>query len=163
MKKETNDYSKVFTELDEIFYYMPEELLKKVPARIKKEVKENKNKDYVFHYDITKELIEQDIYEQTKDFISLIYILYICKKEEKQILLKKCRENDEKEERAKEKLYDIEKIFNDKIDERLKKEESSSKEETANETKKDLIERKQTFFSKIIDKIKKFLKNLKKS
>lgn len=147
MERVTNDYSKIFTEVDEIFAHLPEELLNKVPAKIKKEVKANKDPNYEFEYDENKELKNQKIYEQTKDFIALIYILYICKKDEKQRLLKKCKENDLKKEKEKEKKYKTEDLFKNKPPKNEKKEETALQEI-----------REPGFFGKIINKIKNFFK-----
>lgn len=147
MERVTNDYSKIFTEVDEIFAHLPEELLSKVPAKIKKEVKANKDTNYEFEYDEDKELKNQKIYEQTKDFIALIYILYICKKDEKQRLLKICKENDLKKEKEKEGKYKTEDLFKNKI------QKSENTEETSLQEIK-----KRGFFGKIIDKIKNIFK-----
>ena len=62
MKKETEDYSKVFTEVDEIFKHLPEDMLKKIPAKLKKEVAENKNEEYKFKYDRRRKLMNQQIF-----------------------------------------------------------------------------------------------------
>ena len=105
MEKITNDYAKVFTEVDEILSYLPEELLSKLPARLKNEIKNNKDTEYEFKYNEKKELMNQDIYEQTKDFISLIYIMYICNKTEKRELLEACKENERKKEQSRKRKY----------------------------------------------------------
>ena len=147
MERVTNDYSKIFTEVDEIFAHLPEELLNKVPAKIKKEVKENKDTNYKFEYDETKELKNQKIYEQTKDFISLIYIIYISRKAERQRLIEICKENDIKNKKEKEEKYAVENLFKNKLQKNNKSEEIALQEI-----------KKKNIFSKIIEKIKNIFK-----
>ena len=147
MKKDTKDFSKVFTEIDEILAYLPEQLLSKIPQKIKKEVKENKDTNYKFEYDETKELKNQKIYEQTKDFISLIYIIYISRKAERQRLIEICKENDIKNKKEKEEKYAVENLFKNKLQKNNKSEEIALQEI-----------KKKNIFSKIIEKIKNIFK-----
>ncbi len=153
MKKNTKDYSKVFTELDEIFKYLPEEMLKKIPAKMKKVVKEQKNTEYEFYYDESKELMNQDIYLQTKDFLSIIYIMFICDKEDKIRLLNICKESDKKilESRERRRQKYRESIF----DRSRKKEQKPKNEEMALTTVNE-----GNWFKKLLNKIKSFFKKV---
>ena len=69
-------------------------LLKELAKKSKLEVK----------IDINKKLIDQNISEETKDIISLIYYYYFADDNEKNRVIKLWKENDEN--------YDIKKIFN---------------------------------------------------
>ena len=127
MKKETEDYSKVFTEVDEIFKHLPEDMLKKIPAKLKKEVAENKNEEYQFKYDRRRKLMNQQIFSQTKDFISLIYIIYICNKEEKREMLEICRNSEKAVEEQKKKVEE------NNVDENTVEDENTVQEDSSNE------------------------------
>ena len=152
MKKNTKDYSKVFTELDEIFRYLPDEMLRKIPARMKKVIRENKNKEYEFYYDESKELMNQDIYMQTKDFLAIIYITFMCNKDDKERILRLCRESDKKIIRFRERLaqQNRENLFSSK----RKVEKQKPKEETA------LVVSEKNWFTKLLNKIKSFFKKV---
>ena len=151
MKKNTKDYSKVFTELDEIFRYLPDEMLRKIPAKMKKVIRENKNKEYEFCYDESKELMNQDIYMQTKDFLAIIYIMFLCNKDDKERILRLCRESDRKIRNFREKLIqqNRDNMFNNK-----KKAVEKPKEETA------LVISEKKWFTKLLNKIKSFFKKV---
>lgn len=152
MKKNTKDYSKVFTELDEIFRYLPDEMLRKIPAKMKKVIRENKNKEYEFYYDESKELMNQDIYMQTKDFLAIIYIMFMCNKDDKERILRLCRESDRKIKNFRERLaqQNRENMFSNK----KKVEKQKPKEETA------LVVSEKKWFTKLLNKIKSFFKKV---
>ena len=157
MKKETQDYTKVFTEVDEIFNHFPEDLLKKIPVRLKKEIKENKNTEYKFKYNEKKQLMDQNIYTQTKDFISLIYIIYACNKEEKQRLLDICRDNEKQIEEQKKKDYK-DNLFKEESNESNKKQKNEAKKKEDKKTA--LATKEEKWYTKIINKIKNFFKKV---
>ena len=152
MKKETEDYSKVFTEVDEIFKHLPEDMLKKIPAKLKKEVAENKNDEYQFKYDRRRKLMNQQIFSQTKDFISLIYIIYICNKEEKREMLEICRNSEKAVEEQKKKDYE------EAVKKQVEDTEDKGGDTKDKKAKTALTVEKKDWFKKLIEKIKNFFK-----
>ena len=109
-------------------------------------MKENKDKEYDFKYDESKKLVEQDIYNQTKDFLSIIYIVYICNKTEKTKLLESYKETNEEIEKQKKLKYQREKLFQKEVN------KENDEEETA------LVEGHESFWTIFINKIKNFFK-----
>ena len=99
--------------------------------------------------DPNKKLKEQEISEESKDFIALIYYTYIVDKNEKEKILKIWKENDSLFQDELKQKYDMNKIF-----------EERKKEKTQTNVKdvKLPILVKKNIFKKILDNIKKFLK-----
>lgn len=92
--------------------------------------------------DTNKKLIDQNISEETKDIISLVYYNYFADDKEKNKIIKIWKENDEKFQERSREIYDIEKIF---------------KSRTKNYRKNELpIVVKKNWIEKIIEKVKRF-------
>ena len=79
-------YKSAYTELNAIFKFLPNEELKKIPAKIRKNVKEEMNTEYEFRLDLNKPLIEQKLMNETKALIIEIYERFLCTEEEKEQL-----------------------------------------------------------------------------
>jgi len=60
-----NDYNKRLVEVDEVLNYLSDEDLLKIPEDIRQAIKENKDKEYVWKYDVTKELKDQKLNRDT--------------------------------------------------------------------------------------------------
>lgn len=92
--------------------------------------------------DVNKKLIDQNISEETKDIISLIYYNYFADDKEKNEIAKIWKENDEKFQEKSNEIYDIEKVFKSR-------KKNYIKSELPTVVKKNWIE-------KIIEKVKRF-------
>ena len=87
-----NDTAK---ETIEILNYCNPVFLSKIPSIVLTDLKklaETSNK--IVKIDKTKKLVEQNILEESKDFISLLYYNYIADEEEKEEILKIWKENE---------------------------------------------------------------------
>lgn len=85
--------SKVCKEIYSVFNKLG--FLDKLPDEIKKYITENQNTTYEFDFNEKKPLIEQIDNEETKAYISYLYLKYINDSEsEKERLLKKYKENE---------------------------------------------------------------------
>ena len=58
-------YKKRLVEVDEVLDHLSEENLSKIPLEIRQAIKENKDKNYVWKYDETKELKDQGLSKDT--------------------------------------------------------------------------------------------------
>lgn len=66
-----------FFELDEILKNMPLNYVEKIPNKLKKIISENKiNNGFIYNKEI--DLDKQNILEDTKVFLSILYRLYWC-------------------------------------------------------------------------------------
>ena len=140
-----NNYAKACKEVLEIFKYIPEEYIKKIPLEIIQAMKEKEDKKYEFHYDINKEYDEQNLLIETKAILANIFRDYWATTEEKQKIKDIYNEEIRKIEELKREKYKYEDLFKNK-DKKLNYEIQNTQ----------LIEkRKESFIQKIVNKIKK--------
>ena len=74
-------YSRVMTEMDEILKYLDAEILNRIPKKLLNNIRLTKDKNYNFELDKTKTLDEQKLLNETKQYLSAIYIIYCCDRE----------------------------------------------------------------------------------
>ena len=148
MELVANNFSIVMTQIYTIMQYLPDELLLKIPSQIQTNISSLKSDEYVFEYDEDKELADQDILEETKDMLAAIYLTYICNKERKNELLEICKKNDELAEQEAKEKYGSNVMFGrrDYVNDIEKIEET------------EMVEVKESFFTRLINKIKSFFK-----
>lgn len=79
------DYNKRLVEVDEILNYLSEEDLLKIPEEVRNTIKENKDKEYVWKYDVSKELKEQNLSRDTIILLSYLNMEYLLNEEQKNI------------------------------------------------------------------------------
>lgn len=143
------EYRKALTEVNEIINYADEEVKQKIPEKFKQYIKDNMDKNHKVDIDTNKEMIEQNISEEAKDILAIIYRDYLCTKEQRQELILKEKEKIENEKKEKYKI-DFEKKKQDKLE---KSQDIKINIETA------LTETKETkWYKKIIQKILTFFR-----
>lgn len=144
----TNLYSpKTLTEVYTVLKTL--DLLSKIPKEIVEYLKQNKDNSYKFYFFEEYPLELQIENKETDEFLSYIYLKYICdSEEEKQLIRKMYVSNDLKEETERREKYNPDNIF---------KSEQSQIEKEVEKIEKELVPQKETFLSKIINKIKSIL------
>ena len=134
------EYRQALFEVYKILQNTDEEIINKIPEKFMKFVKENMDTNYKFELEKGKELIKQNLKDETKQIIALIYKDYIC---------------DEKEH-EKEVINDYNINFN--RNKELEK-EGLQKENNIENIEKSLLEiKKEKWYKKLINKILKFFK-----
>ncbi len=127
----------------EVFKYFSNEFTSKISESFLNSLEELAKKSKLeVKIDANKKLINQNISEETKDIISLIYYNYFADDKEKREIAKIWKENDEKFQEESNEFYDIEKVFKSRN-------KSYIKSELPTVVKKNWIE-------KIIEKVKRF-------
>ncbi len=116
MEKITTNYARVFSEVYEILKYLPQEFIEKIPKKLIVTIAKNRDTSYIFDYDLSKEINDQDIYEETKDFISALYLTYYCAPKEKEKLLNIMKDNAIREAKEQRKKYNPDKVFDSNFD-----------------------------------------------
>ena len=111
MKQEIND---VAVELNSIFDNMSQDILNKIPLKIRQFFKNNASSTYSFEYDKTKSLNEQNIKDKTRGIIAILYRDYICDEDERKEYNNVYREFLNKQEEEKRNLYNPNDIFKNK-------------------------------------------------
>ena len=130
------EYRQALFEVYKILENTDEEIKNKIPEKFIKFVKENMDTNYKFELEKGKELIKQNLKDETKQIIALIYKKYICDDEE--VI------NN----------YEIDFNKNKKL-----KEENIHKDKDVKNIEKSLSEiKKEKWYKKLINKILKFFK-----
>lgn len=142
------DYNKRLVEVDEVLSYLSEEDFFKIPEDIRQVIKENKDKEYVWKYDVSKELKDQNLNRDTIVILSYLNMEYLLNEEQKQLMQQIHELNEKKLEQAKAEKYNVEDLF--------KKNKPQQEEQ-----KMSLVEYKESFFTKLINRIKKFFTKIK--
>ena len=159
---ERNAYSEVL----EVLKNMAKDEVDKVPEDMREMFEECSNKEHKFKYDFSKRMDEQDFLEDTKLILAILYRDYWATPEKRSELLKKDQYNREKVEIEKRIKYNPNNIFENRsnkkndVEEIKENKEKEIKKVEKNEEKEsvEMIEKNETFFNKIINKIKKICK-----
>lgn len=77
---------KSLIQLNSIIGVLPEEKKKNIPIEILREIENAQLDGYIFKYDYSKDILEQDINEETKEMLFNIYINYLATKDELSII-----------------------------------------------------------------------------
>ena len=142
---ERNAYSEVL----EVLKNMAKDEVDKVPKEMIEMFEECSNKEHKFKYDFSKRMDEQDFLEDTKLILAILYRDYWATPEKRKELLTKDKYNREKVEIEKRIKYSPDTIF-----EKRKNKDIDIKENESME----MIEKKESFFSKLFNKIKNIFK-----
>lgn len=139
-----SDYSKVFKELSEIFKYIPEEQMKKIPDEIIKRIEEKKDNEYNYEVIHIEDFQNQNMLKETRAILAVLYRDYWASEEER----KEIKEQERIEFiNGKVELSNNSKEIFAKKDKRIEK-----------EAKNAIIVYKESFIRKIIKKIMSFFK-----
>ncbi len=159
METKIQEYSMVLTQVNSILNYLPKEFYSKIPNKMISEIQKNVSQDYVYNYDKDKGLDDPEIFEETKDFISAIYVSYLCDDKRKEELVEICKQNDIKIQKELEEKYSIDNMFKKP---EVKKDENIEEATSVSQESKELIVIEEKWYTKIFSKIKDFFASFKK-
>lgn len=77
---------KSLIQLNSIIGVLPEEKKKNIPIGILRDIENAQLDGYIFKYDYSKDILEQDINEEAKEMLFNIYINYLATKDELSII-----------------------------------------------------------------------------
>ena len=137
-----NTLSEVYSILSEL----GNEYIDKIPEKLFDLIKENRNLNYIPNYDFNKDL-ENQISDETVDFIAYLNIQYWCNEAEGRELIEKYKENEEKYQAELREKYNLDNIFNQNTTPKII-------ENTPVPQDQSLVEVKQGFWAKFINRIK---------
>lgn len=140
----SNIDAKAYSELFEIINLLDESEKNKMPTKIYENIKSQKSKEYINQYNTLDDINENNIEEKTAILLTSLYLDYIANDEEKKEVEDVLKEN---EKQLSEK-YSTENMFKNR-----NKEENTQKINTMVTIKK-----KETVFTKILNKIKSLFK-----
>ena len=144
------EYTKCLVQLDEVLNYLSTENLEKIPDEIRNGIKEQKDKEYIWKYDESKSLKEQELARRTVAMLSYLNMEYLLNNEQREYLNKIHRINEQKLEKERQNIYNQYGLFNNK--------KSTTKQEDISNESVAMVENKESILKKILKKIKNMLK-----
>ena len=142
MSNRKNAYAEVYTILQEL----NEKEYNKIPPEVIKTIEANRNEEYEYELDDELELKDQPMLSETKAILFNLFRDYLATPEQKAKIIRMQNEARQKNELKKQQMYNID-VFANKPKENLT--------ENNNETMQ-IVEYKENFFKKILNKIKSF-------
>ena len=150
----------MYSEVYGILKALGNKYIDKLPKTVLKVITECKEEKYNPEYSMSITLKEQDINRKSLAMIALFHYNYWCETEEERKKFKNMLEtNEEKHQKEMQEKYSNDKIFNKattKIEEETISEKVDRFVEVSNQSTANIVEYKQSFFNKIIDKIKQW-------
>ena len=143
---ENIEYSNSLYQINEILKYVTPNLKARIPKRIISYFETNKSTDFNWQIDKTIPLEKQDLLPTTKELLAVLYRDYMCDDIERAKLNKVLNENEIKYQNELRGKYNPDNIF--------KERERSIKTEQKESEKNSIVTYKESFFSRIISKIK---------
>lgn len=143
---ENIEYSNSLYQINEILKYITPNLKARIPKRIISYFETNKSTDFNWQIDKTIPLEKQDLLPTTKEILTVLYKDYMCDDIERAKLDKTLNENEIKYQNELREKYNPDNIFKDR--QRNIQTEQVKTENTS------IVTYKESFFSKIISKIK---------
>ena len=148
-----NTTMQALSEVYSIINHLDKNLYKRIPNNFIKMIENNRDLKYDVNIDYTKNINEQNLLQETRVILSLIYRDYLCTKEDREkIILKDKKELEQNEQILREKY---------KIDFEKRNAEKNKKEINFEEISKTqaLVEIKpKAWYEKLIEKILRFFK-----
>mgnify|MGYP001852737615 CR=1 FL=1 len=142
-----------FTEVNEIFKLMPQELLEKIPTKFRQVIQEEMDKKYIT--DIKEPIEECELKDETIIILGLIYRDFLCTPEERKIL----QEQDTKQLQDMQKKLEMEMKEKYNPDNIFKNRQETKKEITKNSEEKSLtVISEEKWYQKIFNIIKRIFK-----
>lgn len=102
---------KVLTEVYEILKHLSSENFKKIPSNVINLIKENMDENYIFKYDISKSLQNQNISRDTVAVLSYINMEYLLNDRQREFIENLHRQNEEDLEQQKRETYNSYTLF----------------------------------------------------
>lgn len=142
---ENIEYSNSLYQINEILKYMEPNLKARIPKKFISYFENNKSQEYSWTIDKSQPLEKQDLLPTTKEILTVLYKEFICDDIEKIELEKTLSNNEIKYQEELREKYNPDNIFEDR--------KSNPKIEQI-ENENTSIAYKESFFSKLINKIK---------
>lgn len=139
------EISDMYSEVYDILNILGTDYIEKIPQELYTHIEKERNKSKINSFSIDKSIENQNIGDETLDFIAYLNLQYWTTKEERKRLIKKYSENDVRTEQELQKKYNSDNIFKESV--------NTPKE--MNKTQTELIEYKQNIFTRIKNWIKK--------
>ena len=139
-----NDIASAYSEIDMILNKMEDKYVERIPYQIRELIRQEKNNNYHPDIELSEKILDNKLQRKTIAILAWLNLNYWCdNEEEKERLITIYNENDRIKDRESKEKYNSDDLFKSKIKE----------EKIENVT---MIEYKENFFIKLLNKIKKF-------
>ena len=146
MSNRKNAYAEVYTILQEL----NEEEYNKIPPEVIETLDANRNKEYEYFLDNELELKDQPMLPETKAILFNLFRDYLATPEQKAKIIRMQNEARQKNELKKQQMYNTDVFAN-----KPKENQTANNNETMQ-----IVKYKESFFKRILNKIKSFLKKM---
>ena len=149
---EQTNIARAYSEVDAILEKMDKANVEKIPIKLRKMFKEEKDVEYQNKIDIYNKVQKKELEPKTLTLLAMLYLNYWCENdEEKNSLIKQYAENDRKSEEETREKYNPDNLFKNK---------EKNKEQIANNSTETslIIVEKEKWYKKIFNFIKNFIK-----
>lgn len=102
---------KVLTEVYEILKHLSSESFNKIPSNVINLIKENKDENYIFKYDVSKSLQEQNISRDAVAVLSYINMEYLLNDRQRKFIENLHKQNEDDLEPQKREKYNSDTLF----------------------------------------------------
>ena len=148
----STEYSEAMVEVLDILEHTDEELVNKIPKKLIEFFEENKSKTYKSNLDHSVPINEMKLQEKTRALISMIYISYLCDKEEKEKIEAEIKNSKVQREQQEIKLETIKKQQEKQQQETITEQPKETKQE------QEITKYKDSIFRRLLNKIKNIFK-----
>ena len=121
-----NDYGKIFAEVLDIINNSEKEVKEKIPQKLYQQLEKNTDKSYEVNIDYSREDWDNNISEETKEILALIYRDYIVSPEERKELIKEEAEFEKQKELELREKYNPDNLFKNKQRKKMKQQLSNT-------------------------------------
>ena len=146
------EINKRFTEVMEVLNHLDSNYYNMIPSDVISLIENNKDSNYIWKYDETKELINQNLPRDTIVILSMINTNYLLNTEQQEYFIKLHKYNQTKVEEEKLNKHNPKKLFEDNLSHM-----SYNEEITEDNKDKQMIVVKKSFINTIINKLKSLL------
>ena len=146
MSNRKNAYAEVYTILQEL----NEEEYNKIPPEVIKTIEANRNEEYEYELDDELELKDQPMLPETKAILFNLFRDYLATPEQKAKIIRMQNEARQKNELKKQQMYNTDVFAN-----KPKENQTANNNETMQ-----IVKYKESFFKRILNKIKSFFKKM---
>lgn len=108
------DYNKRLVEVSVILNHLNKSDYDKIPKEVIDRIEKNKDIEYVWNYDETKDLKDQNVSKDTIAILSYINMQYLLNEEQKKFVQEVFNENQKKADNIKKERYNPDNVFKNK-------------------------------------------------
>lgn len=154
-----NSYKRTLADIDIILLGLDEQTRNKVPQKFRELIHNDKLEGYESNIKTNIPLEHQTLHPDTQAFMAMLYLNYWCEsEEEKQTIMATLSDNEKKYQQQLSEKYSYENLFKNTKKEEIVEPVAVATAVTAKSENMQMVEYKESFIKRILDKIFSFLR-----